>query len=185
MTKFYTRTGDDGFTGLLGEGRVPKNHPRMEALGSVDEATAFLGLARSVSSSDEVKGTLLQIQRDLYHLMAEISALPENAAHFRKIGAEQVAWLEKQTDRFSAQVELPKEFIIPGSTFASGTLAVARTVTRRAERRVAELLHEGLIENPDLLRYLNRLSSLCFILEVWENQQAGKPTVKAKEENAK
>jgi cob(I)alamin adenosyltransferase len=171
MTKFYTRTGDDGFTGLLGEGRVPKNHPRMEALGSVDEATAFLGLARSVSSSDEVKGTLLQIQRDLYHLMAEISALPENAAHFRKIGAEQVAWLEKQTDRFSAQVELPKEFIIPGSTFTSG--------------RVAELLHEGLIENPDLLRYLNRLSSLFFILEVWENQQAGKPTVKAKEENAK
>jgi cob(I)alamin adenosyltransferase len=174
MTKFYTKSGDDGYTGLLGEGRVPKYDPRTEAVGSLDEATAALGMARAVCKAVQTAPILLTIQRDLYHLMAEISATPENAARFRKITPERVSWLEEQTDQISTLVTLPNEFIVPGDTPEGAALALARTMIRRAERRVAYLLHQGLVENPELLRYLNRLSSLCFVLELLENQVAGK-----------
>jgi cob(I)alamin adenosyltransferase len=184
MTRFYTRTGDDGFTGLLGEGRVPKYHPRPTAVGIVDEATAALGLARAFSQMESVRSVILHAQRDLYHVMAEISATVETVDRFRVIGEEQVAWLEEHTDSFSHQVEMPHEFIVPGDTQAGAALALARTVVRRAERTIAELLHSGDIENPEILRYVNRLSSLCFVLELVENQAAGKarPTL-AKEED--
>lgn len=166
---FYTRQGDDGYTGLLGEGRVPKESLRLEAVGAVDEASAALGLARSVARSAEGTAALLEIQRDLYGLMAELAAPPENAGIFRSINAGRVAWLESQTDRVTALVEMPKEFIIPGDTIEGGLLDLARTVVRRAERRVADLLHRAEIENVELLRYLNRLSSFCFVLELREN----------------
>ena len=181
MSTFYTRKGDDGTTGLLGEGRLPKYHPRMEAIGSLDEATAALGLARSLVQHAALEPILLQAQRDLYGLMAEVAATPQNAAQFRSIDAMRVAWLENETDTLTATVEMPKEFILPGETQGSGALALARTVIRRAERRVAELLDAGELENQDLLRYLNRLSSLCFVLELAENQFAEKETRKAKE----
>jgi cob(I)alamin adenosyltransferase len=174
MPTFYTKTGDDGYTGLLGEGRVPKEDPRIEAVGTLDEATAALGLARASCQDPRSAPILLQVQRDLYGLMAEVASAPENAPRFRSIDAEKITWLEQQTDIISRQVELPKEFILPGDSPASAALALARTVVRRAERRVAQLLHTGELENPDLLRYLNRLSSLCFALELVENQAAGK-----------
>ncbi len=170
---FYTRGGDDGYSGLLGEGRVPKSNLRLEALGTVDEAGAALGLARSLSRSPEAKQLLLEVQRHLYGLMAELGATPENAARFRSITAEQVTWLEAQMDDLSASVEVPKEFIIPGDTVEGALMDLARTVVRRAERRVVELFHQGGIENQELMGYLNRLSSLCFILELRENQLAG------------
>ncbi|HEX7975431.1 MAG TPA: cob(I)yrinic acid a,c-diamide adenosyltransferase [Anaerolineales bacterium] len=174
MSRFYTRTGDDGYTGQLGEGRVPKYHPRTETVGAVDEATAALGLARVACRAEPSEALLVAVQRDLYHLMAEIAATPENAARFRAIGPERVAWLESQTDALSAGIELPKEFILPGDSPAGAALALARTIIRRAERRAAQLMHSGEIENVDLLRYLNRLSSLCFVLELVENQAYGK-----------
>ncbi len=174
MTKFYTRTGDDGYTGVLGEGRIPKYHPITEAIGAVDEATAALGLARAHSQTEDCPLVLLDIQRDLYHLMSEISATPQNAARFRKIDAARVAWLEQQADAFSDRVSLPKEFIVPGDSPAGAGLALARTVVRRAERQVARLYLDQGLENVELLRYLNRLSSLCFVLELYENQAAGK-----------
>ena len=174
MTRFYTRTGDDGYTGLLGEGRVPKYDPRPEAVGAVDEATAALGIARAASQDPHSEPLLLTVQRDLYHLMAEIAATPENAARFRIIDAARVSWLETQTDIISAEVELPGEFILPGDSQAGAALALARTIVRRAERRVARLLHNDEIQNQDLLRYLNRLSSLCFVLELLENKIQGK-----------
>ena len=90
-------------------------------------------------------------------------------------------WLEEQTDSLSKTVEMPSEFILPGETQGGGALSLARTVTRRAERRIAELLADGEIKNKELLRYLNRLSSLCFVLELAENQFDGKETMKAKE----
>lgn len=170
---FYTRGGDDGSTGWLGEGRIAKEDPRMEALGAVDEASAALGVARAHAHSAEAPGLLLQVQRDLYGLMAELSAAPENAARFRVIDAQKVAWLEAQVNAISAQVEVPREFIVPGDTLEGAFIDLARAIVRRAERRVAELLHRGAVENPDLLRYLNRLSSLCFVLELRENQAAG------------
>lgn len=174
MDKLYTSTGDDGFTGLLGEGRVPKYHPRTEAVGALDEASAALGLARSTCQSQKSKMLLLEIQRDMYRMMAEISATPENAEKFRGITASRVSWLEGEVDALTASIEMPREFILPGDTQAGAALSLARTIVRRAERWLARLLHDHEIENAELLRYLNRLSSLCFILELVENQAAGK-----------
>ena len=174
MASFYTRTGDEGYTGLLRDGRVPKYHPIPEVVGAIDEATAALGMARAACLSEKNASLLLVVQRDLYHVMAEISASPDNAARFRKIDANRVAWLEAQTDALSQITEMPKEFIVPGDSTSGATLALARTIVRRAERRTAQLFHEGVIENIELLRYLNRLSSLCFVLELSENQAYGK-----------
>jgi cob(I)alamin adenosyltransferase len=166
--KFYTSEGDDGYTGLLGAGRVAKEDIRLEAVGAVDEANAALGIARALSRSPETSHVILQIQRDLYGLMAELAATPENAARFRSVEAARVAWLEAQVDLLSQQVEVPKEFIVPGDAVEGAFVDLARAVVRRAERRVAGLLHRGEIANPELLRYLNRLSSFCFLLELRE-----------------
>jgi cob(I)alamin adenosyltransferase len=172
-SSFYTRGGDDGFTGLLGEGRVPKDDLRMEALGTVDEAGAAFGIARANARLEQTAALLLKIQRDLYGLMAELAATLETADRFRLIDASSVAWLEEQTDAVGAGVVIPGEFIVPGDTVNGAYLDLARTIVRRAERRVASLLHRGDVTNPELLRYLNRLSSLCFVLELAENQAAG------------
>lgn len=180
MSPFYTRTGDEGTTGLLGEGRVPKFDLRIEALGALDEATAALGLARATARAAQIGPLLLDTQRDLYHLMAEVGATPENAAKFRKIDQQRVEWLEAQTDAIEKIVEMPREFIIPGETQSSAALALARTVVRRAERRVVELFHAEALDNVALVAYLNRLSSLCFVLELLENQAEGQATKLAK-----
>ena len=174
MTRFYTRTGDDGFTGLLGEERVPKYHPRTEAIGTIDEASAALGIARASCLAELSAPIILKVQRDLYNVMAEVAATPENATRFRTIDASYVSWLEDQTDKLGDLVTLPTEFILPGDSQAGAVLALARTIIRRAERSVAQLLHHGEIQNAELLHYLNRLSSLCFALELLENQAAGK-----------
>ncbi len=173
MTKFYTRGGDDGTTRLLGEGRVPKYHPRIEAVGSIDEASAAIGAARAVCRSQIANSLLQTIQRDLYHIMAEVAATKDNAARFRIMNADRVTWLEEQIDHISAEIDFPKGFILPGDTSSSGLLALARTITRRAERRVVQLLNEDELENPELQKYLNRLSSLCFAMELLENHTAG------------
>lgn len=174
MAKFYTGTGDDGTTGLLGEGRVEKYHPIPEAIGSLDEATAALGMARAVCQADLTAEILLTVQRDLYHMMAELAATPENALRFRKIDPQRVIWLEDTIDEISKVVDTPGEFILPGDTAAGAVMALARTIVRRAERCLAQLSQEGLVENIEVLRYLNRLSSLCFVLELLENQAQGK-----------
>jgi len=173
MTKFYTQTGDDGYTGRLGKGRLPKNHKIIEAIGTIDEASAALGLARAQIRQPETTDLLLAVQRDLYHLMAELSATEENASRFRVINEERMTWMEAQIDSISSSVNTPKEFIVPGDSTAGAALSLARTIVRRAERRVAELHLAGTIDNPNILPYLNRLSSLCFILELKENQSAG------------
>jgi len=176
-SSFYTRAGDDGFTGLLGEGRVPKEDLRMEALGAVDEAGAALGIARAHAVAELSASLLLQVQRDLYGLMAELAASRPNAERFRVVNAERVLWLEEKTDAVTAMVTVPREFIVPGDTVSGAYFDMARAIVRRAERRVSSLLHSGTIENPDLLRYLNRLSSLCFVLELLENQAAGNANI--------
>jgi cob(I)alamin adenosyltransferase len=179
MSVFYTRAGDDGYTGLLGEGRVPKYDIRPEALGSIDEAMAALGMARAACQTPGMPEIILQVQRDLYSLMAETAATPENAQKFHVIDGSKVAWLEQQTDAMTALVEMPREFIIPGDIVSGAMLDLARTVVRRAERRVAELLLRGDIQNPELMRFLNRLSSLCFVMELREIQfvAGNKPTL--------
>ena len=178
---FYTRTGDDGTTGLLGEGRVPKTHPRIEALGALDESTATLGLARAQARDPRCQGILLESQRDLYKLMAEVAATPDQAEKFHSIDAARVDWIESQIDALASTVTMPREFILPGDTVAGAALSLARAVIRRAERRVVELAEAKEISNPELGRYLNRLSSLCFVLELVENAAAGKSTTLAKD----
>ncbi len=173
MKRFYTSTGDDGYSGLLGEGRVPKHHPRIELVGAIDEATAFLGFARALCQDSSTGTLLLIVQRDLYHMMAETAATLENAHQFRTIDEYKVNWIEDQIDILSGKVQNPEEFIVPGDTPAGAALAIARTIVRRAERRLAKLWLDGEIENQNLLRYLNRLSSLCFILELLENDVVG------------
>jgi len=178
---FYTAKGDDGTTGLLGEGRVPKYHVRMEAVGALDEASAALGLARAQCTAAQTPPILLEVQRDLYKLMAEVASTPENADKFHFINEERVSWLEKQTDEVSEKIEMPKEFILPGDTLGGAALSMARAIVRRAERRVVSLFDDDEVANPHLQRYLNRLSSLCFVLEIMENQSAGKKTSLAKD----
>lgn len=179
---FYTAKGDDGTTGLLGAGRVPKYHVRMEAVGTLDEASAALGLARAQCSAVQTLRILVEAQRDLYKLMAEVAATPENAETFRHIDEERVKWLEHETDELSNAVEIPHEFILPGDSLGGAALSLARAVIRRAERRVVELFDGEEVINPHLQRYLNRLSSLCFVLELLENQSAGRKTSLAKAE---
>jgi cob(I)alamin adenosyltransferase len=177
---FYTSKGDDGTTNLLGEGRVAKYHARIEAVGTLDESTAALGLARAQCLDPLSAPILLETQRDLYKLMAEVAATPENAEKFHFIDESRVAWLEQRTDELSRIVEMPKEFILPGDSLAGAALSLARAIIRRAERRVVELFDLNELSNPDLQRYLNRLSSLCFVLELLENKASGHKTTLAK-----
>ena len=178
---FYTRTGDDGTTGLLGEGRVPKTHPRIEALGALDESTATLGWARAHARDPRSERILLEAQRDLYKLMAEVAATPDQVEQFHFIDAARVDWIESQIDALTATVSMPREFILPGDSPGGAALSMARAVIRRAERRLVELAETKEISNPEPGRYLNRLSSLCFVLELVENAAAGKDTTLAKE----
>jgi len=174
MTRFYTRTGDDGTTGILGEERVKKFDLRMETLGTLDELSAALGVARSSLPSENDQSEIIGIQRRLYELMAEVAASRENAEKFHKIGSDSVVELEMKIDRYSLTVETPQGFILPGETTASAAVSMARAIARRAERRTAELLDRGDITNLYILRYLNRLSSFLFVLEVKLIQESNK-----------
>jgi cob(I)alamin adenosyltransferase len=178
---FFTRRGDDGTTGLLGKGRVSKHDARIEAVGTIDEASAAIGLARAMVREERTGPLLLQAQRDLYRLMAEVAATPENARQFH-FEAERVAWLEQQIEALSQFVQMPGEFIIPGDTPGEAALSMARAIVRRAERRLVELFDRKKIHNPALQQYLNRLSSLLFTLELVENRAAGKETTRARKD---
>ncbi|MCS6772942.1 MAG: cob(I)yrinic acid a,c-diamide adenosyltransferase [Anaerolineae bacterium] len=173
MAQLYTRMGDDGFTSLLGEGRVAKYTLQPEAYGTVDEANAAMGIARAAAQSPRTRELLLAAQRDLYHMMAELAATQQVAHQFRKIDEKRVGWLEQSTDEITALIQLPKEFVVPGDSLPAAYLDLARTIVRRAERVVVRLLHDGIIENVELVRYLNRLSSLLFVLALYENALAG------------
>jgi cob(I)alamin adenosyltransferase len=173
MNHFYTGKGDDGLTTWLGKGRIKKSDLRLEALGSLDETSAALGLARALTASPEIKEILLRIQRELSGMMGEVAADPAEAARFRTIKTEQVAWLEEQADAITQAIEAPRSFLMSGDTPGGGALDNARAISRRAERRAVELTHSGGLENPAILAYLNRLSSLLFVLELLELKTSG------------
>jgi len=173
MSSFFTRTGDDGYTGLLGSGRVAKFDPQPQAYGAMDEASSALGLAKSFSNSRRSIEITNAIQRDLYGLMAEVAATAENRSNFQRIDQERVNWLEEQIEILADEVEVPKEFVIPGDSIPGAAFDLARTIIRRAERFAAELHIKMEFDIPIVVRYLNRLSSLCFVLALWENKQAG------------
>lgn len=170
---FYTKTGDDGTTGLLGKDRVKKYDPRMETIGALDEANAALGLCRAFVCSAEIKEISLIIQKQLYQVMGEVASEKDIAEKFRSINHESVFWIEKTIEEISQKITIPKEFIVPGDTKGGAFLALGRTIVRRAERRLVELIDQKMVENVELLRYLNRLSSLLFVLELYENLISG------------
>ena len=165
MAKVTTGTGDAGYTGLLGSERVAKYDPRPDTFGTVDEATSALGLARATTQDPKVKEIIYRIQNELYLLMGELATTPEN---YEKMGlrmtADHVQWLEQVEESIKQEVEIPNKFIIPGDTLDGAALDLARTIIRRAERMAVKLLHDGVIQNGEVIRYLNRLSDLIFIL---------------------
>jgi cob(I)alamin adenosyltransferase len=174
VAKVTTRAGDDGYTGLIGEGRVPKFHPRPEAYGTIDEATSALGLARAQSPTPRVREVILRVQRELYVLMAELATTPEayEKAGYR-IAAKDVEGLELLQAELSAGATIPNAFIVPGATVSSAAIDLARAIVRRAERGVAKLLHDGEIGNRETLRYLNRCSDLLYVLARFDEASQG------------
>lgn len=173
--KIYTRTGDKGDTGLFGGGRVPKSHPRVEAYGDVDELNAAIGLARAIELMPRIDEVLVPLQRDLFAIGA-LLATPDRdrmKAHLEKadIGERRIGELERAIDAGDAELEPLGSFILPGGTPKAAALHVARTVCRRAERRVIALADEEI--PPVVIVYLNRLSDLLFTLARVANRRAG------------
>ena len=173
--KIYTRTGDAGQTGLFGGGRVSKTHPRVEAYGDVDELNAALGMARAIEPLPRIDEVLRPVQRDLFAIGA-LLATPDRDKMKRQlekasIDERRVGELEHAIDEGDAELEPLRSFIVPGGTPKAAALHVARTVCRRAERRVIALEQE---EIPAVvLVYLNRLSDLLFTLARVANRRAG------------
>lgn len=176
---FYTGKGDQGYTDLLG-GRVPKYDPRPEANGTIDEATSHIGFARSLAKSRRTQSMLVDVQRDLYLMMAELAFTAEMQQDRYHMDTSHLERIEAWTDEIANDLNLPPEFILPGDSQAGAALDVARTVVRRAERIVTKLLHDGDIQNEVILAYLNRLSSLLFVLAREEDREAGASWTRAK-----
>lgn len=168
MQKIYTGRGDDGYTSLIGGERVPKYDAQPDAYGTLDEASAALGLARASTTEADVRAALLEMQRALYRLMAEL-ATAEGKTPMATVTAADVERVETLTNAFTARVPVQREFVIPGDTFSGAAMDVARTVVRRGERLVTRLAHEGHVANTQALAFLNRLSSLLFILGRYED----------------
>ena len=175
--KIYTKTGDRGDTGLFGGGRVPKSHPRVEAYGDVDELNAVLGAVRAVEQMPRIDDILIAVQRDLFAIGA-LLATPDRdkmRQHLDKarIDETRVAELERAIDDGDNELEPLRAFIVPGGTPKAAALHVARTVCRRAERRVVELTEDaGTGIPPVVVIYLNRLSDLLFTLARVANRRA-------------
>ena len=174
--RIYTRTGDEGDTGLFGGGRVSKDDPRVEAYGAVDELNASIGMARSIELMPRVDEILTPVQRDLFWLGAilatpDLVKMQEQLAKAR-IDDARITQLERAIDAGEDELEPLKAFILPGGTPKAAALHVARTVCRRAERRVVHL--QETVELPPLVTvYLNRLSDLLFVLARVANRRAG------------
>ncbi len=178
MAKVTTGTGDTGYTSLLGDQRVPKDSEIPDTLGTIDEATSALGLARALTSDQRVREAILRMQHDLYTLMAEVATPPENLAAVNfHMTDHHVAALEQLEAELQREVTIPNKFVIPGDSVDGAALDVARTVIRRAERLTVRLLHEGTIENGEIVRYLNRLSDVVFILARYLEAKTGGSTL--------
>ncbi|MFZ5897159.1 MAG: cob(I)yrinic acid a,c-diamide adenosyltransferase [Myxococcota bacterium] len=176
--RIYTKTGDDGTTGLFGGERVPKDSLRVEAYGTVDELNSVLGMARAEQSAPELDALLAELQDDLLCLGAELACVPgkEKNLSSRAIGELDIERLERAIDEHEAKLPPLRNFILPGGSRASAALHLARTVCRRAERCVLSAGREAALRGA-LLIYLNRLADLLFVLARRANQLAGSSDV--------
>ena len=170
MVKIYTKKGDDGSTSLWYGGRVPKHHGRTEAYGTLYEACSELGVARALCGPEqaELAGDVLRLQDDLFVAGAELATAPEAAERLQdgisRTTEEMVAELEERIDRYMSEVELPPQFVIPGGTQLSAQLDVARTVIRRAERRIAALEESGELASETVIHFVNSASDLAYAM---------------------
>jgi cob(I)alamin adenosyltransferase len=176
--KIYTKTGDDGQTGLFGGERTSKSDARVEAYGSVDETNACLGVARAAGLAPDVDAVLARIQAQLFVLGAELATPPGHRARLRMplLAAEDAALLEADIDRLEADLPALTSFVLPAGTPAASALHHARTVCRRAERAVVGVALSAALR-PELVIYLNRLSDLLFVMARHQNHAAGVPDV--------
>ena len=172
--RVYTKKGDTGETGLLFGGRVSKADPRCEAYGDTDTAVSAMGLGRALCKDPRVKEILLEVQREMFTVGAELATDPSKYEHleanFSVVTSDMVERLEGLIDEIDAQIDLPRAFIVPGASPGSGALDLARSLLRMAERRVVALHEAGRLVNPEVLRYLNRLSDLLFMLARLEDK---------------
>jgi cob(I)alamin adenosyltransferase len=178
ITKVYTRTGDDGSTGLGGGQRVPKDSPRIDAYGTVDELSSQIGVAIAAGLDARLAAVLTRVQNDLFNLGSDLCVLEEDKARFPVPGIEErhVTALEQLMDELLEEVPPLENFILPGGAPGAAHLHVARTVCRRAERLLVAL---GRVEaiGPWTVRYLNRLSDALFVMARAENHRRGLPDV--------
>ncbi len=170
--KIYTRTGDDGTTGMLFGGRLPKDAPRVMLNGAIDETQALIGLVRAAAGEGELAGVCTGLARDLWILMAEVATLPENRRKLKAgktlVDTAMVEELERLIDGFSERFETPRDFVVPGQSLISAHLDHARTVARRAERLSVAFTRET--PGSQVQIYLNRLSDLLWSLARWQDE---------------
>ena len=176
LTKIYTKKGDAGDTSLGGGQRVPKDHLRVQAYGTVDELNSQLGVALAVGVCERLAGLLPSIQNELFDLGSDLCFLEEDKQQYKlpQIEPRHVERLEVLIDEMTAAVGPLENFILPGGSVGAAHLQVARTICRRAEREVATLAREEAI-GAQVLPYLNRLSDALFVMARYENKQAGVP----------
>jgi cob(I)alamin adenosyltransferase len=173
--KIYTRTGDDGTTGLLGKARVPKHDPRVEAYGSVDELNAVLGVAHAADTGRVFGERLPAFQATLFQLGAELATTDADMlARLARVAADDVTALEREIDHFEAELAPLTQFVLPGGAPLAAALHHARTVCRRAERRVTALAAREAV-NPHVVHWLNRLADLLFVMARVANARSGVP----------
>jgi cob(I)alamin adenosyltransferase len=178
--RIYTKTGDDGTTGLLYGGRISKSDLAAEAYGTVDEAVAALGVARAAAVDPEVRRIILGVQRDLFVVGADLATNPSERGKLKPeislVTEGMVESLEPLIDRLVEAHPLPNEFVVPGANPVSAALDVARATVRRAERRAVALRESGTEVNPEAIRYLNRLSDLLFVVARWQAEGPEEPS---------
>lgn len=170
ITKVYTRTGDKGLTSLVGGTRVSKASLRVEAYGDVDELNSVLGIVRLECHDNEIKTIVTEIQNDLFIIGADLASPPE--IEVPRISKERITELEKVIDKLLGELEPLKEFILPSGSGGGPYIHLARTVSRRAERRIVSLMEKEQL-NENVLAYLNRLSDLLFVMARIENKRGG------------
>jgi cob(I)alamin adenosyltransferase len=175
--RIYTKTGDDGTTGLLYGGRVPKDDQRTSVYGTLDEAVAALGLARSAGLVERVEAVVVRVQRDMFVVGAQLATAESNQHKLKpgvsRVTPEMTAAAESEIDALISEHPLPGEFILPGETAGSAALDLARAIVRRAERAAVAMDRTGLIGDPEVLRYINRVSDLLYAAARFEEAERG------------
>jgi cob(I)alamin adenosyltransferase len=175
--RIYTKKGDDGSTGLLYGGRVSKDDIRTDVYGTIDETVSALGVARAGGLVERVEDIVIRLQREMFvagaHLATAESNQPKLKAGVSRVTPDMTERVERDVDELTTEHPLPQEFILPGETAGSAGLDLARSTIRRAERRAVTMDREGLMPDPEILRWLNRVSDLLFVLARYQETASG------------